>query len=123
MKTHFAAALLAVSLSLAGAAPALAQDEEAIPPAALEQIHLAQRLADLGEARKDPVLLTAAARLMKTLDKDGAAYGEPIDVKSALDKARSYAGENAELINLIDDIEAETDKGYYYCPPHRYSCS
>lgn len=117
MKIRIAAALLALSFTM----PAFAED--AIPPAALEQIHLAQRLADLGEARKDPVLMLAAAKLMKTLDDEGAPYGEPVDYKALMEKARAYASESSDLKNVIEDVDAESSKGYYYCPPHRYSCS
>ena len=65
--------LLAAVLVLGFAAPVLAADEQPLTPAAVEQIQLAGALARYGEARKDPILLIAAAKIARGVTAEGPA--------------------------------------------------
>ncbi len=93
------------------AGTALAEDT---PSAGLiEQVALANRLIALGDARKDPLLLIAAARIQKGLDNQAIAL--PVadaSIRSVLDRARHYAGKRKDLIGLADDIAAQKTKSH-----------
>ena len=54
------------------AGPGLAEDGPSA--ATIEQLALANKLIALGDARKDPVLLIAAAKLQKSLSTEAAGY-------------------------------------------------
>lgn len=93
------------------AAPSLADDA---PSAGLiEQLELANKLIALGDARKDPLLLIAAARIQKSLDNQAiAAPAADAATRSVLDRARLYAGNRKDLIGLADDVAAQKSKGH-----------
>lgn len=100
--------LVAVLLGLT-AGPSLAEDQPSV--GVIEQLALANKLVALGDARKDPLLLIAAARIQKRLDNDGIAAPADVATRSVLDRARHYAGNSKELIGLIDDVAAQKSKG------------
>lgn len=103
--------VLAGFLMALTAGPGLANDA---PSAGLiEQLALSNKLIALGDARKDPLLLIAAARIQKTLDNQAiAALVADTATRSLLDRARQYAGNRKDLIGLVDDIAAQKSKSY-----------
>ncbi len=46
---------------------------QGVSPAAVEQMHVINQLIGLGDARKDPILLLAAAKLQKSLSDNAVA--------------------------------------------------
>ena len=94
-----------------------AQAEEAAPapisPAAVEQIILAQKLAALGVARKDPLLLLAAAQLRGSLDQTQVPPAETFDsMDDILASAREFAQGRDDLLGIADDIAAGNSRGW-----------
>ncbi len=126
-------ALAAVSTS------AWAQDKKAAGPnsgpksqtvspsaAAVADVALARQLARLGEQRKDPVLLIAAARLLQesagkvtSPDKPESSTGEGASTKPAVDtsaaallaSAKKLAAGRADLVALADETAAAGTRG------------
>lgn len=111
---RLAIALSAIAFA-ATVATAEAQQNNAAPisPAAVEQIVLAQNLAALGAARKDPLLLLAAAQIRAGLDQtpipEAATFQSLDDI---LKQAKEYAAGREDLIALADDIAAGTSRGW-----------
>lgn len=105
-------ALLAGLLLALNAGSGLADDGPSA--AVIEQLALANKLIALGDARKDPLLLIAAARLQKGLDRETiAAPAADTATGAVLERARQYAGARKDLIGLADDIAASRSKGYH----------
>lgn len=120
-------------------APALAQDRtgtnvgpsDTDGPGPVEQLALAQDLYDYGVASEDALSVLAAARIVASIDvtdadraptesgdaagldttEDGEGVDGPADAATMLATARALAGEDATLIGLIDDAEAEGSRG------------
>jgi hypothetical protein len=110
LKSLFAAVLV-VGL----AAPVFAADEEALTPAAVEQIQLAGTLARYGEARKDPILLIAAAKIARGVSAEGPAASAKLPtMDQMLDAAKNYSGNDQTILGMIEDVKAEKTKGYCY---------
>ena len=105
--------MLAGALLALSAGPGLADDT---PSAGLiEQLALANKLIALGDARKDPLLLIAAARIQKGLDDQAiAAPAADAATRAVLDRARSYANNRKDLIGLVEDVAAQKSKGYSF---------
>ncbi len=105
--------MLAGALLALSAGPGLADDT---PSAGLiEQLALANKLIALGDARKDPLLLIAAARIQKGLDDQAiAAPAADAATRAVLDRARSYANNRKDLIGLVEDVAAQKSKGYAF---------
>ena len=102
--------LIAILIALALAAPARADDPPVLDPSVAARpgavaLYLqARRLADLGEAGKDPLLVLAAARILHGLELPADAPSP--DAKSLLDLARHLdAGLNYS--DLIDQLARE----------------
>ena len=114
MKLKFlAGSVLAAVLVL----PAVAQEEKAPSPAVIEQIQLATTLARYGEARKDPILLLAAAKIAKGLSPDTVPAAEALPTMDDLLNQATEYGEGDELVaGVIEDIKASQSKGYCYGP-------
>lgn len=88
--------------------------EGALTPAVVEQIDVANKLIALGDARKDPVLLIAAAKLQKSLGAEAA--GTPTEstaTNAVLERAKKLATGRKDLIGLADDVAAQKTKGGY----------
>lgn len=88
--------------------------EAGLTPAVVEQMDVANKLIALGDARKDPVLLIAAAKLQKSLS--AVAAGTPAQstaTNDVLDRAKKLAAGRKDLIGLADDVAAEKTKGGY----------
>ena len=95
----------------------LAEDQkketEALPPAVVEQLSIANKLIALGDARKDPLLLIAAAKLQKSVGAETSTMPTQSNAsKDVLARARKLAAGNKDLIGLIDDIAAMRSKRY-----------
>ena len=116
-----AAALLTSGILGFGPA-AIAQDKPALTPGIVEQLDLASTLANYGLERKDPLLLLAAARLMKTITPDGAPSASALGADELIEKAKEIAGPDSEIEALADDIAAESSRGLCYGPGTVYGC-
>jgi hypothetical protein len=90
-------------------------EEQGLTPAAIAQMDLVNQLIAYGDARKDPVLLIAAAKLQKSISPTGAAESTeshaPADV---LARAKTYAAGDKTLEGLAEDVAAASSKGYHY---------
>jgi hypothetical protein len=114
MKAKFlAAAILAGGLIV----PAVAQEQKAPSPAAIEQIQLAETLARYGEARKDPILLLAAAKIAKGITQEGVPLAETLPtLDDLLKQAEEYSEGDEMVASVIEDIKASQSKAYCYGP-------
>lgn len=102
--------LLVAALLGLTAGHCLAEDTPSVN--VIEQLALANKLVALGDARKDPLLLIAAARIQKGLDDTASAAPTDVSTRSVLERARHYAGSRKDLIGLIDDVAAQKSKGF-----------
>jgi hypothetical protein len=108
-----AAAIIAGGLIV----PAVAQEQKAPTPAEIEQIQLVDTLARYGEARKDPILLLAAAKLAKGVSQEAAPPAKALPTLDDLLKQAEEYGEGDELVaGVIEDIKASQSKAYCYGP-------
>jgi len=85
-----------------------------LTPAVVEQLDVANKLIALGDARKDPIMLIAAAKLQKSLSPEAA--GNPAQstaTNDVLDRAKKLASGRKDLIGLADDVAAQKTKGGY----------
>lgn len=118
MKSVLMSAMLGVGL-LAGSAGCLAEEAKAQGPsaAAIEQMNLANKLIALGDARKDPLLLIAAAKLQKSLSAEPAGVPtESIKPQDVLMRAKKYSGGQKDMEGLASDVDAMKSKGWdSYC--------
>jgi hypothetical protein len=108
--------VLASALAIGLALPAFAEEKpEPLTPAAVEQIQLAATLARYGEARKDPILMIAAARIARGVSAEGAPAATKLpSVDEMLADAKEYGEGDATIQSLIDDTQAAQSKGYCY---------
>lgn len=125
--------LLAFCLSvlpLSGAilAGPAAAEEQRITPAASEQVMMAERLAALAEARKDPLLMLAALRMRASLDDTAMPVPQGFSSTEELTaRARALAEGDDAMTALLADVEAEAGRGwdnagYCYCFGSSCSC-
>ncbi len=105
-------ALAAAGLMVLNAGNALAQDEKGMSPAMVQQLELVNRLVALGDARKDPLLLMAAASIQKSMGTDSASLPTqstaPDDIVA---RAKGMAGGRKEITTLADEVGAAKPKG------------
>lgn len=108
------AALTAIAIGFAVPAAEAEQAPTApISPAAVEQIVLAQKLVALGVARKDPLLLLAAAQLRGGLDQTPIPETETfVSLDEILASAKQFAQGREDLLAIADDISAGTSRGW-----------
>ena len=111
MKTRLLSLAIAAFLSV-NAGQALAQDEKGLSPAVVQQLDLINRLVALGDARKDPILLLAAASMQKSLGTDAetlpAKSTAPDDI---LARAKALSVGRKDLLTMADDIGGTKAKG------------
>jgi len=118
---------LGTAILLGGMNTAMAGDDKAqakgLNPALVEQANIINKLIDMGDARKDPILLLAAAKLQKTMDeKSAAASHESGATKDLLARAKKFAHGRKDIAGIADDIAAAKSKGLCYGPGTRYGC-
>lgn len=111
MKTRLITLAAATLLTL-NAGSVLAQDEKGLSPAVVQQLDLINRLVALGDARKDPVLLLAAASIQKNL----GTSTETLPAKSTapdeiMARAKALSVGRKDLLDLADDLGATKAKG------------
>jgi hypothetical protein len=107
--------LLATALSLSIGAATVTAQEQALTPAAAEQIVLAETLVRYGEARKDPILLIAAARIAKGITAEGPAPAAKLPtMDEILASAIAYSDGDEVIAAMVDDVKASQSKGYCY---------
>ena len=112
MKSKFLSLAVAAVLAI-NAGTALAQDEKALSPAVVQQLDLINRLVALGDARKDPLLLLAAASIQKSLGTDAAATlpSQSTAPDAILARAKAFSIGRKDLMDLAEDVGAIKAKG------------
>lgn len=97
--------MLAVGATMIGAAPAI---EDAADGFAL--LRRSAELARIGEVRRDPLLLIAAARLRRSVDV--TLEGEAVDRAAEwLARAEALGAADPRILGLVADTRAEASKG------------
>lgn len=105
------------ALLCAGMGGALAQDakntaSKEATAAVAEQAELARKLIAYGDARHDPILLLAAARLHRSLSESAAPEStQGFQTDAVLARAKKDAKGNKEIIGVADDIAAMKPRG------------
>lgn len=95
------------------ALPATAQQSGPVTPSMLEQLTIADKLIAYGAERKDPILILAAVQLRSNLaDSGGQAAGAATSTEDALKLAAEYAGANAGIKQLIEEIQSTGSRGW-----------
>ena len=112
MKSKFLTLAVAAMLAVSAGA-VLAQDEKALSPAVVQQLDLINRLVALGDARKDPLLLLAAASIQKSLGTDAAATlpSQSTAPDAILARAKAFSIGRKDLMDLAEDVGAIKAKG------------
>ena len=95
-------------------APAAAQDNKPLTPGIAEQFDLASKLTNYGIVRNDPILLLAAARLMRTVAPEVAESQPPLGPTELIAKAREMASGNQAVTALADEIDSEVSRDRCY---------
>jgi hypothetical protein len=94
---------------------ALAEEakKDALPsPAVIEQVDIVNKLIALGDARKDSVLLIAAAKLQKSLGAEAASTPtQSTATTDVLERAKQFASGRKDIIGIADDVAAQKSKG------------
>jgi len=108
---------LSITVLFVGMSPAIAgadkEKAKGLIPALIEQANIINKLIDLGDARKDPILLLAAARLQKTMSEKAAlASDESHANKDVLARAKKAAHDRKDITGIADDIAAMKSKGF-----------
>jgi len=108
---------LGTAIMLGGISPAIAggdkEKAKGLNPALVEQANIINKLIDMGDARKDPILLLAAAKLQKTMDEKAAAASSASHAnKDVLARAKKVAHGRKDIVGIADDIAASKSKGY-----------
>ncbi len=111
MKTRLFTLATAAVLAL-NANVAFAQDEKAMSPAVVQQLDLINRLVALGDARKDPLLLLAAASIQKSMGTDVETLPSkstaPDDI---IARAKALSNGRKDLLEVANDVGAAKAKG------------
>jgi|CXWL01.1.fsa_nt_gi hypothetical protein len=111
MKTKLLSAFLGCVLALNSAA-SLADEDKGPSPAVIEQLNVVNKLIALGDARKDPLLLLAAASLQKSMGAEVvSAPMKSTAPEDVLDRAKTLAAGRKDLIAIADDMAAVKSKG------------
>jgi hypothetical protein len=112
-----------VAAGLLGSASAgFAEDKPAMTPAIAEQLDLASTLTNYAIARNDPLLMLAAARILKGVAAEGVAATPAMSPDDLVAKAKEVAGADSELGAIADDIAAEGGRGLCYGSGTYYGC-
>jgi len=115
MKHLLLAAALAVG-TLSTAPAALAQQPVALAAGQTEQRITLETATDLlayGRAKGDALAILAAVRMMTTVETQIlGADGQPLDLGAVLDEAAAIAGEDANLLAMIDELRPAAEAQY-----------
>ncbi|NWF35144.1 hypothetical protein [Mariprofundus sp. KV] len=106
---------LGACIVLGGMNFSLASDDKVktkgLNAAVVEQANIINKLIDLGDARKDPILLLAAAKLQKTMSEEAApASDESSATKDILARVKKTAKGRKDIAGIADDIAAAKSK-------------
>jgi hypothetical protein len=102
---------LAATLGL-HAGTALAQEKRDLSPALVQQLALINRLVALGDERRDPVLLLAAASLQKSLGLgQDALPTQSTEPDAVLARAKALAVGRPELQSVVEELSSAKAKG------------
>lgn len=113
MRVKLVGVLMTGALWMSVAGPVCAAEQGYLSPVVVAQMNLANKLIALGDARKDPLLLIAAAKIRKSLGGEAAELPGQLSTSSdLLARAKTLAAGNNELTGIIDDIAATRSKGY-----------
>jgi hypothetical protein len=105
-------ALAAAGLMVLNASTAMAQDEKGMSPAMIQQLELVNRLVALGDARKDPLLLLAAASIQKSMGTDTATLPtQSTAPEEIIARAKGMAGGRKDIAAIADEVGAAKPKG------------
>ena len=112
MKSKFLTLAVAAMLAV-NAGAVLAQDEKGLSPAVVQQLDLINRLVALGDARKDPLLLLAAASIQKSLGTDAAVTlpSQSTAPDAILARAKAFSIGRKDMMDLAEDVGATKAKG------------
>jgi hypothetical protein len=111
MKTKLLVLALAGALALQ-AGTALAQEKRDLSPALVQQLVLINRLVALGDERRDPVLLLAAASLQKSLGLgQDVLPSQSTDPDAVLARAKALAAGRPELQGIVEELASTQAKG------------
>jgi hypothetical protein len=109
---HALTTLALASAATLFAVSAYAADDKAPSPATIEQLNLVNKLIALGDARKDPILLMAAASLQKSMGMDeAAAVAKSTAPDDVLERAKALSGGRKDLTAIVDDLIGVKSKG------------
>ncbi len=129
VRRRLTAGVAAMAMVAGAAGAAWAADgarSQSAAAVSVQTLAMAQRVAAYGIETGDPILLIAAARMARPfevrtsdivpLGDTAEAQGKPLPASSdeMLEVARELAGDRADLIGLIEDIEAESSRGSVY---------
>ena len=122
MKRTFQVMGLAIVMVMICVAGAYAAEQALAPDQAIDyskKAEFASRVIALGLDKKDAVFVLAGVKLLDEIpvavDKPGqTGKGAPAyDRDALLEQAKTFAGSNKNLLELIADAKAEKRKGYY----------
>jgi hypothetical protein len=103
--------VLAVVLCALTSVPSQAQEEGALPPAAMEQVVMSEKLIAMGKARADAMLILAAIRIRAALDEPSVDTADTLTTRDeAIAAAREAAAGQAGILSLIDEMEGEQSR-------------
>lgn len=112
---------LASIVVLACIGNACAEEAKAASPqsmaASTEQANLINRLIAYGDARHDPILLLAAAKMQRSLSESSAPSStESTKTEDVLQRAKKNSSGSKEIAALAEDIKASKTKDYNSYP-------
>lgn len=110
MKFKLVSVLVGGVLAL-NAGVALAQAKPAA--ATVEEMQLVNKLIALGDARKDPILLLAAASLQKNMAEGTTLPAKGMGVDDVLTRAKSFAVGRPDLIGVADELSTVKPKAQW----------
>lgn len=86
--------------------------EQGPSPAVIEQVDIVNKLIALGDARKDPILLIAAAKLQKSLGAEAASTPtQSTAISDVLARAKKLSAGRKDIEGIADDVAAQKSKG------------
>lgn len=81
--------------------------------AATDEMQMVNKLIALGDARKDPILLLAAASLQKSMGEGTTLPAKGMGVDDVLTRAKSFAVGRPDLIGVADELATVKPKAQW----------